>query len=86
MYNQFEIIQVLQRSPIPQTSNWSGPFFAVSYSKPTLKAYCPNIYTAPFDELDDGEPRRAAATTDELEVEDFKVKKKKFGMKIKTLL
>ena len=39
----------------------------------------------PFDEVDDGEPRRAAATTDELEVEDFKVKKK-FGMKIKTLL
>ena len=39
----------------------------------------------PFDEVDDGEPRRATATTDELEVEDFKVKKK-FGMKIKTLL
>ena len=25
---------VLQRSPILQTSNWSGTFFAVSYSKP----------------------------------------------------
>jgi hypothetical protein len=40
----------------------------------------------PFDEVDDGEPRRAAAATDELKVEDFKVRKKKFGMKIKTLL
>ena len=30
------LIQVLQRSPIPQTSNWSGPFFAVSYSKSAL--------------------------------------------------
>ena len=27
---------VLQRSPIPQTSNWSGTFFVVSYSKPAL--------------------------------------------------
>ena len=26
-YNQFGIIRVLQRSPIPQTSNWSGIFF-----------------------------------------------------------
>ena len=26
MYNQFEIIQVLLRSPILQTSNWSGTF------------------------------------------------------------
>ena len=34
--NQFGIIQVLQRSPILQTSNWSGTFFAVSYSKPAL--------------------------------------------------
>ena len=25
-YNQFGIIQVLQRSTIPQTSNWSGTF------------------------------------------------------------
>ena len=33
---QFGIIQVLQRSPIPQTSNWPGTFFAVSYSKPAL--------------------------------------------------
>ena len=36
IYNQFGIIQVLQRSPIPQTSNWSGTFFAVPYSKPAL--------------------------------------------------
>ena len=35
-YNQFGIIQVLQRSPTPQTSNWWGTFFAVSYSKPAL--------------------------------------------------
>ena len=35
-YNQFGIIQVLQRSPIPQTSNWSETYFAVSYSKPAL--------------------------------------------------
>ena len=35
-YNQFGIIQVLQSSPIPQTSNWSGTFFAISYSKPAL--------------------------------------------------
>ena len=35
-YNQFGIIQVLQRSPILQTSNWSGTFFVVSYSKPAL--------------------------------------------------
>ena len=34
--NQFGITQVLQRSPIPKTSNWSGTFFAVSYSKPAL--------------------------------------------------
>ena len=34
--NQFGIIQVLQRSPIPKTSNWSGTFFAVSYSKLAL--------------------------------------------------
>ena len=27
---------IFQRSPIPQTSNWSGTFFAASYSKPTL--------------------------------------------------
>ena len=35
-YNQFGIIQVLQRSPILQTLNWSGTFFAVSYNKPAL--------------------------------------------------
>ena len=34
--NQFVTIQNLQRSPIPQTSNWSGTFFAVSYSKLAL--------------------------------------------------
>ena len=34
--NQFHTIQNLQRSPIPQTSNWSGTLFAVSYSKPAL--------------------------------------------------
>ena len=34
--NQFAIIQVLQRSPIWQTSNCSGTFFAVSYSKLAL--------------------------------------------------
>ena len=27
IYNQFGIIQVLQRSPTLQTSNWSGTFF-----------------------------------------------------------
>ena len=36
IYNQFGIIQFIQRSPIPQTSNWSGTFFAVSYSKLAL--------------------------------------------------
>ena len=36
IYNHFGIIQVLQTPPIPQTSNWSGTFFAVSYSKPAL--------------------------------------------------
>ena len=34
--DQVYTIQNLQRSPIPQTSNWSGTFFAVSYSKPAL--------------------------------------------------
>ena len=29
-------IYTIQRSPIPQTSNWSGTFFDVSYSKPAL--------------------------------------------------
>ena len=32
--DQFYTIQNLQRSPISQTSNWSGTFFA--YSKPAL--------------------------------------------------
>ena len=31
--DQFYTIQNLQRSPILQTSNWSGTFFAVSYCK-----------------------------------------------------
>ena len=34
--NQFGIIQVLQKSLIPQTNSWSGTFFAISYSKPAL--------------------------------------------------
>ena len=33
---QFYTIQKRQRSPILQTSNWSGTFFAVSYSKLAL--------------------------------------------------
>ena len=37
--DQFFIIQNLQRSPNPQTSNWSGTFFAVSYRKPALLTY-----------------------------------------------
>ena len=37
------------RSPIPQTSNWSGTLFAFSYSKPALIAYCANIYTVLID-------------------------------------
>ena len=49
IYNQFGIIQVLWRSPIPETSNWSGTFFAFSYSKPALIAYCANIYTVLID-------------------------------------
>ena len=47
--DQFGIMQVLQRSPIAQTSNWSGTFFAFSYSKPALIAYCANIYTVLID-------------------------------------
>ena len=38
IYNQFGIIQILQSSPIPQTSIWLGNFFAVSYSKQALVA------------------------------------------------
>ena len=34
--DQFYTIQNLQRSPILQTSNWSGTLLAVSYSKLTL--------------------------------------------------
>ena len=32
-------------SPIPQTIFLVGTFFAASYSKPALRAYCTNIYT-----------------------------------------
>ena len=39
IHDQFYTIQNLQRSPIPQTSNWSGTFFAVSYSKSALDEY-----------------------------------------------
>ena len=39
IYYQFEIIHVLQRSPILQTSNWPVTFFAVSHSKPALHSY-----------------------------------------------
>ena len=46
--NQIYTIQNLQRSPIPQTINWSGTFFAVSYSKPALRSslfshFCLNL-------------------------------------------
>ena len=34
--DQFYTVQNIQRSLIPQTSKWSGTFFAVSYSKPDL--------------------------------------------------
>ena len=34
----------LSEVPIPQTSNWSGTFFAVSYSKPAL-----GLQTANFE-------------------------------------
>ena len=34
--DQSYTIQNLQRFPILQISNWSGTFFAVSYSKPAL--------------------------------------------------
>ena len=36
IYNQFGIIQVLQRSPIPPTSNWLGTFFLLLLSKMAL--------------------------------------------------
>ena len=41
--DQFYTIQNLQRSPIPQNSNWSGTFFLLfnSYSKPALeRCFC----------------------------------------------
>ena len=34
--DQYYTVQDLQRSPILQISNWSGTFFAVSYSKRAL--------------------------------------------------
>ena len=34
--DQFYTIQNIQRSHISKTSNWSGTFFSVSYSKPAL--------------------------------------------------
>ena len=34
--DQIYTIQNFQRSHIPLTNNWSGTFFAVSYSKPAL--------------------------------------------------
>ena len=37
IYHQFDIIQNLQMSPIPQTSFLVGNFFAISYSKPALE-------------------------------------------------
>ena len=37
--DKFYSIQNLQSSPVPQTINWSGPFFAVSYSKPALTIF-----------------------------------------------
>ena len=43
-YNQIGIIEVLQRSPVPQTRNWTGTFFAVSYSKPALELGFADLY------------------------------------------
>ena len=40
-WTHFGIIQVLQSSPILQTSNWSGTFFAVSYNS-TNQLYLDN--------------------------------------------
>ena len=42
--DQFHTIYNLPRSPIPQTSNWSGTIFAVSYSKPALVARWSRIF------------------------------------------
>ena len=36
MWDQFGIIQSFQRSPIPQTSKWSGTFLYTRYSKAAL--------------------------------------------------
>ena len=40
--DQSKILQVVQRSPTPQTSKWSGTIFASSYSKPAL-VHCKNL-------------------------------------------
>ena len=45
---QQSIIQNLQMFPILQTSFSVGTFFAVNYSKPALRAYCPDIYIVPL--------------------------------------
>ena len=47
----FSILYHSESSNLPQTSNWSGTFFAVSYSKPALRAYCLNIYPVPYDQF-----------------------------------
>ena len=61
IYNQFGIIQVLQRSPILQTSNWPGTFFAVSYSKPALAPVVSfgELVYGPYNPLFLPEPVRA---------------------------
>ena len=62
--NYLGIILALQTFPIPQTSNWSGTFFAASYSKPALMSHAylcgksliadepvdfPNCFSSKFD-------------------------------------
>ena len=54
LQDQFYTIQNLQRSPVPQTSNWPGTFFAVSYSKPALTSEHPqnkNRHSSPNPNL-----------------------------------
>ena len=53
-------------SPIPQTSNWSGTFFAVSYSKPALAVLCilkVGATVAWPSDFGDGKPENWAALT-----------------------
>ena len=38
--------------PIPRSIFLVGTFFAVSYGKQTLRAYCPNVYTYRVIRLD----------------------------------